>query len=41
VYGPGATWHQNTALFADGPVIKVFEPAREAITKALSVKSPP
>ena len=40
VYGPGATWHQKTALFADGPVIKVLEPAREAIIKALSVKSP-
>jgi hypothetical protein len=40
VYGPGATWHQPTALFADGPVIKVLEPAREAITKALSAKSP-
>ena len=40
VYVPGATWHQKTALFADGPVIKVLEPAREAIIKALSVKSP-
>ena len=39
VYAPGATWHQKIALFADGPVIKVLEPAREAIAKALSVKS--
>ena len=40
VYAPGTTWHQKVALFADGPVVKVLEPAREAITKALSVKSP-
>ncbi len=40
VYAPGGRWHQQTALFADGPVIKVLEPAREAITKALSAKSP-
>jgi hypothetical protein len=33
-------WNQKTALFADGPVVKVLEPARDAITKALSAKSP-
>jgi hypothetical protein len=40
VYAPGATWNQQPALFADGPVVKVLEPTREAITKAFSVKSP-
>ena len=40
VYAPGAMWNHQPALFADGPVIKVLGPAREAITKALSVKSP-
>lgn len=39
VYPPGATWNQKPALFADGPVVQVVAPAREAITKALSVKS--
>ena len=39
--GPVLMWHQKTTLFADSPVIKVLEPAREAIIKALSVKSPP
>lgn len=39
VYEPGVTWNQQAALFADGPVVKVLERAREAITKALSVRS--
>ena len=39
VYAPGATWHQEPSLFTGGPVVKVLEPAREAITKALSLKS--
>lgn len=39
VYAPGATWHQENPLFADGPVIRVLQPAREAIAKALSMKS--
>ena len=38
VYAPGTKWNQD-ALFADGPVIKVVESAREAMAKALSVKS--
>ena len=38
VYAPGATWNPTPALFADGPVVKVLEPAREAIAKALSGK---
>jgi hypothetical protein len=37
VYAPGATWNNKPALFADGPIVKVLEPAREAITKALLV----
>jgi hypothetical protein len=40
VYPPGATWNHHPALFADGPVVKVIGPAREAITRALSAKSP-
>jgi hypothetical protein len=39
VYAPGATWDQKPALYADGPVVQVVAPAREAITKALSVKA--
>ena len=35
VYAPGALWNQ-TALFAGGPVVKVLQPARDAITKALA-----
>ena len=38
VYAPGATWDQRPALFADGPVVQVLEPARAAIDKALSAK---
>ena len=40
VYAPGATWNHTSALFADGPVVRVIEPARGAIARALSVKSP-
>lgn len=40
VYAPGATWNHTPALFADGPVVRVLQPAREAIAKAFSVKSP-
>ena len=40
VYAPGATWNQKPAVFAGGPIVKVLEPAREAIAKTLSVKSP-
>jgi hypothetical protein len=40
VYAPGATWNQQPALFADGPVVKVLGPARDAVTKALGVTSP-
>jgi hypothetical protein len=36
VYAPGATWNQKSALFSDGPVVKVLGPAREAITRALT-----
>jgi hypothetical protein len=36
VYAPGATWHQKSVLFADGPVIKVLQQTREAIAKALA-----
>jgi hypothetical protein len=37
VYAPGAEWNQRTTpLFADGPVVRVLDPAREAIAKALS-----
>jgi hypothetical protein len=36
VYVPGATWNQAPALFADGPVVRVLKPARDAIAKALS-----
>ena len=39
VYAPGATWNQTPTVFADGPVVKVLDRAREAITKALSLKS--
>jgi hypothetical protein len=39
VYAPGAAWDQKTSVFADGPVVNVLEPARQAITKALSVRS--
>ena len=38
VYGPGATWNEP-ALFAGGPVVKVADPARKAISKALLPKS--
>jgi hypothetical protein len=38
VYAPGARWNQTPALFADGPVVKVLEPARVAMTKALSMR---
>jgi hypothetical protein len=38
VYQPGATWNEQ-ALFANGPVVKVLGPARDAIKKALSIKS--
>ena len=38
VYAPGGTWNPTAALFADGPVVKVLDPAREAITKALNPK---
>ena len=38
VYAPGSTWNQQPALFADGPVVKVLDPARATITKALSGK---
>ena len=38
VYAPGSRWNQQPALFADGPVVKVLDPARAAITKALSGK---
>lgn len=36
VYPPGSTWKAKTPLFADGPIVNVLAPAREAITKALS-----
>jgi hypothetical protein len=36
VYAPGAKWHQSPPLFADGPVVKVLQPAHEAIVKVLS-----
>ena len=36
VYVPGAAWNQAPALFADGPVVRVLKPARDAIAKALS-----
>jgi hypothetical protein len=39
VYAPGATWDQKPAVFADGPVVKVLEPARKAIATALSMES--
>ena len=41
VYAPGATWNQQPVLFADGPVVKVLGPAREAIAKALSGEASP
>ena len=34
VYAPGATWNHTPPLFADGPVVRIVEPAREAIAKA-------
>ncbi|PYT12299.1 MAG: hypothetical protein DMG59_23835 [Acidobacteria bacterium] len=42
VYGAGAVWDQKPpgALLADGPVVRVIEPAREAISQALSATRP-
>ncbi len=35
VYTPGAIWNRTPPIFADGPVVQVLRPAREAIAKAL------
>ena len=37
VYAQGAAWDESPpeAAYADGPVVKVLEPTRSAITKAL------
>ena len=36
VYPPGSTWKDKKLMFADGPIVDVLAPARDAITKALS-----
>ena len=36
VYPPGSTWKDKKPMFADGPIVDVLAPARDAITKALS-----
>jgi hypothetical protein len=41
VYAPGATWNQASTLFADGPIVKVLKPVREAIGKATLQKITP
>ena len=35
VYAPSATWNQTPAVFSDGPVVKVLDPAHAAISRAL------
>jgi hypothetical protein len=37
VYAQGAAWNESPpeAVYADGPVVKVLEPTRSAIAKAL------